>query len=187
MVSTMFPFISANFISLTHCALSIVSVKFLINDSLFWRQVGVCIFQFRNFLDSFDGVIFRAHAKRTTYKSHYGSIGYYVDAFSDVFGGLCLIGSVAIYLLKNRPLNKNLTKCFRIIDENNTEELIHDKETSHKATKIAILTSVSLLGIRLALSALFWDRSVHTYEDLLDSPAVNELHQVNLFIVFLHF
>jgi hypothetical protein len=105
--STIFPFITANSISLFHCVLSIVSVKFLVDDSLFWRQIGVVIFQFRNFLDSFDGVIYRAHANSATYKSHYGSIGYFVDAFSDVFGGLCLIGSLCIYFLKHRPFYYN--------------------------------------------------------------------------------
>jgi hypothetical protein len=289
--SEIFPFISANFISLSHCALSVVSIKFLINDNLFWRQFGVCIFQFRNFLDSFDGVIYRAHAKKSIYRSNYGSMGYFVDAFSDVFGGLCLIGSLAIYFLKHRPLHKKLTKCFRtastddqsptthISSSNNNNNSNHEQDlfpsnlessslssstssliltnnnnntnqsnnslplsasssnspsssqspayyspsvlyeknlqfknqlnlffsshisfnkysnnknyaakslkdnyTSLFATKENILLSVSLIGLRLALSALFWDRSVHTYQDLLDSQPKNELHQVNLIL-----
>jgi hypothetical protein len=283
--SEIFPFISANFISLSHCALSVVCIKFLINDNLFWRQFGVIIFQFRNFLDSFDGVIYRAHAKKSIYRSNYGSIGYFVDAFSDVFGGLCLIGSLAIYFLKHRPLNKKLTKCFRTAssedqsptthtnnnnyeqdlqssnletsslssstsslilsnsNNNNNNNLstslpssppssnspsisqspayyspsvlyeknvqfknqlnlffsnhisfnnysnnkcyssksLKDNYTSLFATKENILLSVSLLGLRLALSALFWDRSVHTYQDLLDIQSKNELHQVCFF------
>jgi hypothetical protein len=73
--SEIFPFINANMISLFHCFLSVVSIRFLINDSLFWRQIGVAIFQFRNFLDSFDGTIFRAHAHKNVYKSNYGSFG----------------------------------------------------------------------------------------------------------------
>ncbi|CAF1022051.1 unnamed protein product [Brachionus calyciflorus] len=204
--SSIFPFVSANLVSITHCILSVVSIKFLMHDSLFWRQVGVCIFQFRNFLDSFDGVIFRAHANKTAYKSHYGSLGYFVDAVSDVFGGICLVGSIALYLMKNRPLNKNLTKCFRLADDisdnssssekaaltrssssdnfifgsNNyykNNKSTNSKEAGLYATKITILISVALLGIRLAISALFWDRSVHAYEDLLDTPALSELHQ----------
>ena len=288
--SEIFPFISANFISFSHCVLSVVSIKFLINDNLFWRQFGVCIFQFRNFLDSFDGVIYRAHAKKSIYRSNYGSMGYFVDAFSDVFGGLCLIGSLAIFFLKHRPLNKKLTKCFRtassddqsptthtnnnnnnnnehdllssnletsslssstsslilnnnsnnqnssslpispsssnspstsqspayyspsILYEKNvqfknqlnlffsshtsynnysnnkcyTAKSLKDNYTSLFATKENILLSVSLLGLRLALSALFWDRSVHTYQDLLDSQSKNELHQVVFYFIF-HF
>lgn len=262
--SNLFPFISANTISLTHCFLSVVSIKFLIDDSLFWRQFGVCIFQFRNFLDSFDGVIYRAHAKKSTYKSHYGSLGYYVDAFSDVFGGLCLIGSITIYLLKHRPLKKKLTRCFRLADDvedasasslasssssssssslsssptlaqmqasstneskcaqlkllpssdsanyanlcNTTQSFFsYNKQAkamlkdnyNHTiyATNTTILASIALLGIRYGLSAAFWDRSVHRYEDLLDSAPKSLLHQelqvhvlhssITLFIMFL--
>lgn len=202
--SYLFPFISANFISITHCILSLVTIKFLMHDSLFWRQIGVGIFQFRNFLDSFDGVIFRAHANKTAYTSHYGSLGYYVDAFSDVFGGICLVGSIALHLLKNRPPKKSLTRCFRLADDlvesgSNIEKSALTRSTSSDdlynnstinsnlrnkvpkegihATKITILTSVALLGIRIAVSAFFWDKSVRVYQDLLDSPAVSELHQ----------
>jgi hypothetical protein len=189
--SEIFPFISANLISSTHCFLSVVSIRFLISDSLFWRQVGVCIFQFRNFLDSFDGVIYRAHAKRSSYKSHYGSWGYYVDAVSDVFGGACVIIAVGIYLLKHRPLNKQMTRCFRLpddfddainlistsstacqqhqqqIDEKlgvngskislNDDYYTSDKvKEGHLASKVAIITSVIMLGIRLGLSVRFF-------------------------------
>jgi hypothetical protein len=63
--STIFPFVGPNLISLTHCVLSVICIRFLISDALFWRQMGVCLFQFRNFLDSFDGVVYRAHAKST--------------------------------------------------------------------------------------------------------------------------
>lgn len=201
--SYLFPFISANFISVTHCVLSLISIKFLMHDSLFWRQIGVGIFQFRNFLDSFDGVIFRVHANKTSYASHYGSLGYYVDAFSDVFGGICLVGSIALCLLRNRPPRKSLTRCFRLADDLGESGSAMEKSTLTRssssddffssslnnsfrkhddffATKITILTSVALLGIRIAVSALFWDRSVHAYQDLLDSPAVTELHQVIL-------
>lgn len=218
--SEFFPFVGANVISVTHCVLSIISIRYLTHDSLFWRQFGVGLFQFRNFLDSFDGVIYRAHAKKMTYKSHYGSMGYFVDAFSDVFGGLCLIGSIAIYLLKRPPPHQNLTRCFKLADDLEYEATTsttsnsclyssltlnekihsnskthyhqinsydHEKSLSYKdntsnsntiASKAAVLVSIGLIGIRLAISALFWDRSVHAYEDLLDCVPKSELHQV---------
>ena len=202
--SRMFPFISANAISLLHCLLSIICIRYLIHDDLFWRQFGVCLFQFRNFLDSFDGVIYRAHARKTAYRSHYGSLGYLVDSSSDVIGGLCLIGSVAIFLLKNPPAHRNPT-CFMQNDadeskssflkcqpngsgEKSLSSSFNSKlcyyepapqKSSMMATKLALLTAVALFGIRLGLSALFWDRSVHAYEDLLDCIPKSELHQVS--------
>lgn len=85
--SELFPFISANMVSFFHNVLSVVSIRFLSHDSLFWRQFGVCLFQFRNFLDSFDGVIYRAHVQQFAYASNYGTLGYFVDAVSDTLGG----------------------------------------------------------------------------------------------------
>jgi hypothetical protein len=49
-----------------------------------------CIFQLRDFLDSFDGVLYWAHAKRADYKSNYSSFGYFLDAVNDTFGGVVI-------------------------------------------------------------------------------------------------
>ena len=213
--SRLFPRITANAVSALHCILSLVSVRYLAHDSLFWRQCGVALFQIRNWLDSFDGVIYRAHAaaqadinsqQQQQYRSHYGSLGYAVDAFADVFGGLCLVGACALFLVKRPPLKRSLTRCFRLVDQLDSVGAIstassqdsfqhNDKfsgsncgiiepasssssSSSIYATKSTILASVALLGIRYGLSALFWDRSVHRYEDLLDSPAKSLLHEV---------
>ena len=62
------------------------------------------------------------------------------------------------------------------------------------AEKATVLLSVLFIGIRFGLSALFWDKSVHTYQDLLDSEPKSELHEqfqaqvlhssITLFIMF---
>lgn len=44
-ISKRFPWLTANVISFTHVMLSLISVKFLINDCLQWRQFGVILFQ----------------------------------------------------------------------------------------------------------------------------------------------
>jgi hypothetical protein len=183
--SVLFPFISANAISLAHCLLSLFCMKLLSHKNLWWRQMGVCLFQFRNFLDSFDGVVYRAHAKhKYAYKSVYGSYGYFIDAVSDVFGGICLTVAIALYLLKNPPPKRNQTKCFDFNDAINNDDYAPLRSPSN----LTIVVSVALVGIRLALSGLFWDRSVHAYEDLLDSNSLSALHEVCpiLAISFLH-
>ena len=78
-------------------------MKFFSSESLTRRRIGVLIFQFRTFLDCFDGVVFRAHAHSQRYKSHYGDFGYYVDAISDILGGTCLILGCLFHLYKQRP------------------------------------------------------------------------------------
>jgi hypothetical protein len=174
--SDIFPFIGANVISLTHCLLSLFAIRFLSHKTLFYRQLGVCIFQFRNFLDSFDGVVYRAHSKhKHAYKSVYGSHGYFIDAVSDVFGGICLTVAIGLYLLKHPPPKRNRTYCFDMTPLNYQHEKL---TTSRLSSKIAIVLSVVMIGIRLALSGLFWDRSVHAYEDLLDSKPFSIVHEV---------
>lgn len=104
-ISVNLPWLTANLISFTHVLLSLISVRYLADaESLEHRQFGCVLFHLRNFLDSLDGVIYRAHAKQVTFKSNYGSFGYLVDAVSDTVGGVCLSISIGVYLLRRRPL-----------------------------------------------------------------------------------
>lgn len=187
-----FPYISANVISYFHCLLSLISIKFLSSESLFRRQIGVIIFQFRIFLDSFDGVVFRAHSINRRYKSYYGDFGYYVDVVSDILGGTCLILGCLFYFYKQRPfrsisLRSNLSSNNIGIEE--TDSLILNLESDQSSprlqspsvtkineinnhlfeTKGKIVLTLGLFAVRYALAASFWDRNVHAYEDLLDS------------------
>lgn len=57
----------------------------------------------------------------------------------------------------------------------NTQSLLSSNETS---SKLVIFFCVGLLGVRIGISALFWDQSVHNYQDLFDSAPVSQLHQV---------
>ncbi|CAF1029913.1 unnamed protein product [Rotaria sp. Silwood1] len=192
-----FPFISANAISLFHCFLSLITMKFLSSESLFRRQIGVIIFQFRTFLDCFDGVIYRAHTNNKRFKSYYGNFGYYVDVISDVLGGTCLIIGCLFYFYKQRPFRTKLSPITRSnrhlsssasdgggdetdliilnIDDEQSYSHIHSSSKKHDTnsnlleTKQTIFITLALFSVRYALSAMFWDRNVHAYEDLLDS------------------
>jgi len=81
------PLVSAHAVSLAHACLSVASVRWLASERLRARQLGVALFQLRNFLDSFDGVVYRARSRTRAYASNYGSGGYWVDALSDTLGG----------------------------------------------------------------------------------------------------
>jgi hypothetical protein len=179
-----FPSISANSVSIFHCFLSLISIKFFASESLFRRQIGVLIFQFRSFLDCLDGVVFRAHTKNQRYKSYYGDFGYYIDAFSDILGGTCLVIGCLFYLNKQRPfriITRQVNRT-RISPANEEIELMitNEMEDEQKLpeTKENILISLSLFALRYSLSAMFWDRDVHAYEDLLDSSTDKSQQQV---------
>ncbi|CAF1300334.1 unnamed protein product [Adineta steineri] len=201
------PMISANSVSFFHCFLSLISIKFLSSESLHRRQIGVVIFQFRTFLDCLDGVVFRAHSKNQRYKSYYGDLGYYVDAISDILGGTCLIIGCLLYFLKQRPfrlktrqMNQSLSAHSSPSSDFGLEEtelmilnlkdesklsLTNDINNSIFETKEKIIISLSLFALRYSLSAMFWDRYVRQYEDLLDSYK-NKSQQQALQLNFLH-
>ena len=187
-------------ISYFHCFLSVISIKFLSHEQLFQRQIGVLIFQIRIFLDSLDGVVFRAHTRNQRYKSYYGDFGYYVDAVSDVLGGVCLILSCLLYFSKQQQ-RKNSTVTLRSNNSSSNDETefmmwnqddqpisstITTTITSQIESKNKIFLSVFSFSLRYSMAAFFWDRNVHAYEDLLDAPSNNQLHNV-CFVLFLIF
>jgi hypothetical protein len=161
--------------------------------------LGVLIFQIRCLLDSFDGVVFRAHMKNQRYKSYYGDVGYYVDALSDILGGTCLIIGCLLYFSKQRPLrlktrqiNQSLSPHSNSPNEIVTDSMIlnlEDEQTTPSIndinnciveTKETVLIALSLFALRYSLSAMFWDRYVRAYEDLLDSYTNKAQRQVRI-------
>lgn len=161
------------------------------------RQIGVGLFQFRNLLDCLDGVVFRAHSQNQHYRSYYNDWGYYIDAISDVLGGICLLISCLLYLCKGRPsrqVNASLVSRTSSFVNDDIDLLIVnvDQESPKSATvpetphlfadsKERILLFVGLFTLLYAMAAMFWDRNVRVYEALLDSPTKsNSQKQVKL-------
>lgn len=182
-------------------------MKFFASESLLRRQIGVLIFQFRTFLDCLDGVVFRAHTHNNRYKSYHGNFGYYVDAFSDILGGTCLILGCLFYFYKQRPLrtiparaNVCLSSAASDGGGEETDMMILNLEDeqppsrSHSPaaptvneinnnlveTKNAIFNTLLLFSVRYSLAGMFWDRHVQAYEDLLDSKAYTPQQEVRI-------
>ena len=185
-----FPLISANSVSFLHCFLSLISIKFFSSESLCRRQIGVLIFEFRSFLDCLDGVIFRAHTKNQRYKSYYGGLGYYIDATSDILGGTCLVIGCLLYLLKRTGTRQGLSRrSSPSSDEEEKDLTLLNLEDEPKVllnnevveTKQRVIISLSLFAFRYLLSAMFWDRNVRGYEELLDSYREKIQQQVRKF------
>lgn len=183
-------------------------MKFLASESLLNRRIGVCIFQFRTFLDCVDGVVFRAHSHNKRYKSYYGDFGYYVDVVSDILGGTCLIIGCLLYFYKQRPPRAISARSYSYpsspASEGGSDETdmmilnLEEESPSPRAspslntppatpsesngcaleTKQTVFVTLALFSLRYALAAMFWDRDVHAYEDLLDSRADTPQQQV---------
>ncbi len=166
--------ISANSISFTHCFLSLISIKFFSSESLSRRQIGVLIFEFRSFLDCLDGVVFRAHTKTQHYRSYYGGLGYYVDALSDILGGICLVVGCLLYFYKHRIVTHRVSEeemDLMILNLEDESKVVSNNEIIESKERIFIV--LSLFALRYSLAAIFWDRGVRGYEQLLDSYVEN--------------
>jgi len=130
--------------------------------------------------------------KNQRYKSYYGDVGYYVDALSDILGGTCLIIGCLLYFSKQRPLRLKTRQINQSLSPNEivTDSMILNLEDEQKTpsindinnciveTKETILIALGLFALRYSLSAMFWDRYVRAYEDLLDSYTNKAQQQV---------
>jgi len=118
-------------------------------------------------------------------------LGYYIDAISDVLGGTCLVLGCLFHFYKQRPFRSTPIRSSSSTSDGGSEETelmilnieddqsspgIHSPSTTINEinnnlfeTKKNIVLTLILFSVRYGLSAFFWDRNVHAYEDLLDS------------------
>ena len=113
-------FISPNVMSLIGVGVAAVSAKFLSNEELKYRQLGVLVFAVRDYIDALDGSIFRershTHAsgqvgeKLIQYKQEKdfiqvpipNSLGYFVDGVCDGIGDIFRFIAI-LFLLQRHP------------------------------------------------------------------------------------
>ncbi len=114
-LARLFPWVTANLVSLAGVFLAIVGSKLTVSDSLMHRQMGAVLFECRNLADSLDGVFARSHKREQaisrhsektaeiTYSSTYGSIGYNVDIICDIIGGAFFCAAIFYRFLRRKP------------------------------------------------------------------------------------
>ena len=134
--TSLFPWMTANFVSFSGLFLALVGSRLIISDNLTYMRIGALLFEMRNLADSLDGIVARSWARRekleslrhmdtnkssltsnslnpTVYKSNYGSFGYNVDVVCDGLGGLFLMVAILIKYLKHLPLKNTTPKLLR--------------------------------------------------------------------------
>lgn len=93
--------ITPNMISFFHVFIAILAGKFVANDNLSMRRLGVVLFQIRTFLDDLDGHVARAKKNIKGERSEVGTVGYYVDGLCDGLGCIALMIGVFVFLKNN--------------------------------------------------------------------------------------
>lgn len=166
--SHVFYFITPNMISISHVVIAMISAKLIASEMLYNRRMGVLIFQFRCFLDAFDGVVYRAHiGAGHIYKSHRTSNGYLVDSVCDLSGCTALCISIAFYVCRYPPLKQmqDVLPCTKPVEDG----VGNSKKTGYVSAWLAFWRTFSL-GILLALSSFSWDKTVERFSAILQVP-----------------
>ncbi|XP_052794356.1 ceramide phosphoethanolamine synthase-like [Mya arenaria] len=181
-------FITPNMISITHVITSIISAKLVASESLAKRRFGILLYQFRSWLDDLDGVVFRSHNNQSgSYRSNHNTLGYYVDIYSDIVGGIALMFGVLFYLYKSLPVcngNKNYTPLpltkpqeskngstspvpnnspNRKFNFNILSVFGSSERPVHGYTKKFIFYKVLCVGLCIAIASGTWDKVVEKY------------------------
>ena len=193
--SQVFYFITPNMISFLHVSISFVSAKFVSSDSLSTRRIGVILYQFRSWLDDLDGVVYRSHTKtKGKYQSIHNTLGYYVDIYSDIVGGVALSFGILFFLFKCPPTNNNGGKTYLPLPvvkpvENGSTSPVPTNSPSKKFsfnflsyftpvervstggyTKRQIFFKVLCFGLLMAIAGGTWDKVVEKYTDIFQTP-----------------
>nr|KAG5695755.1 hypothetical protein BaRGS_013843 [Batillaria attramentaria] len=174
--STIFYFISPNMISFFHLFLAFVAARFVSSESLHTRRIGVLIYEFRTFLDAFDGVVFRSHSHtKGMYQSVRSSLGYYVDITCDAVGGVFLMFGVLFYLFKRFDPLKQTELPWKSAESGSVGK---NGTNGHQAGATGQVTySKKMLfwkcwcyGITIAFAGKFWDSVVGQLKEVFQTP-----------------
>jgi len=199
--SKTFYFITPNMISITHVIMSLVSARMVSSESLATRRGGILLYQFRSWLDDLDGVVYRSHTnRRGQYQSNHNTLGYYVDIYSDIIGGIALMFGILFFLYKSLPVC-NGNKVYTALPLTNPEKgkngssspvtvtspnrvlgLLNvfgsNERPAHGYTKKFIFYKVLCVGLCVAIASGTWDKVVEKYTYLYQTDLHDPLLEV---------
>lgn len=167
--------VSPNLISGFHLTVAIISARLMYEEYIWIRRIGCIVFEFRCFLDVFDGVVYRAQSNmKTSFVNGWGTYGYFIDAAADFIGCILVLCACILYFLKCPPVKRKEYP-------NDDAELAlmldyHDKSNSQYKEKVIvfyeskkkILIMMVAYGIQISARSFFWDHFLHEYHTLLE-------------------
>lgn len=180
--SKVFFFITPNMVTITHFILALVAAKFVTSENLRDRRIAVIIYEFRIWLDSLDGVIYRSHANDPVYRSNKSTLGYYMDTSLDVLGGVAFNVGVLFFLFKGAPMicktqEYILPFCKPAPIENGVSngngEKSYDKSYV-KPSKRFIFWKCWCFGFQIFVASGSWDKRTEQMGDVLETDLKND-------------
>ncbi|XP_059152616.1 ceramide phosphoethanolamine synthase-like [Physella acuta] len=183
--SSVFYFISPNMISAAHLICGFLSGKLMSSDHLYDRRIGVVLFEFRTWLDAFDGTVHRAQAGlHLQYHSNHSTSGYIIDSTFDTLGGCFLSFGIFFYLLKRFRSPKSPPPAWPK-QENSIEVGVEEpvRTCSDGYSVKYLFWKAFSFGLCLGVAAKGWDQAVEDFSQVfqvqLENPT-KSLLQFNL-------
>ncbi|KAL8589869.1 hypothetical protein ACOMHN_023956 [Nucella lapillus] len=186
--STIFSFITPNMISFFHLFLAAVCCRLVSSETLQTRRLGVLLFEFRSWLDSLDGVVYRSHSNtKGVFTSARSTIGYYVDINCDLLGGVFLMFGVLFYLFKRfDPAKQNQLPWKSSESSTVGRRASVGRSVFHRcfganggaagSQPVATYSKKQLFwkclcwGMAIALAGKFWDNIIDDFKHIFQTP-----------------
>lgn len=178
--SKVFFFITPNMVTILHFILALVAAKFASSENLRDRRIGVLIYEFRIWLDSLDGVIYRSHANDPVYKSNKSTLGYYMDTTLDVLGGFAFNIGILFYLFKCAPLvskaQEYILPCCKqaLMPPSENGTVNGNGEKFVKPSKRFIFWKCWCFGFQIFIASGSWDRRTEQMGEVLETKLKND-------------
>lgn len=165
-ISYSWNWLTPNIISVSHVIVAIIGARYITQNSLFHRQVGVVLFQIRAWLDNLDGHVARTRLNIKGERSDVGSIGYFMDGVCDGLGCIALI--VAVFICLKRNTNDCVTYDRQLIQ---TSLLLPHSAVSPNLCWKSSLYNMLIVSLHFSMISIAWNRYISIYQDLLETDS----------------
>ncbi|XP_076371170.1 ceramide phosphoethanolamine synthase-like isoform X1 [Tachypleus tridentatus] len=161
--------VTPNMISFTGLVFAVIAAKCIISDNIIRHRIAVLLFQIRTWCDALDGIIARTRMGLVKHASLRSTSGYVIDGLADTLGFTAfLVG--CLYYFRRWPPNEGQ---YRVLYPKEHAEKNGGCTTGNGSqanmTTRRIFFVVFCFGMQITLSAILWDRYIHTYSELLES------------------
>ncbi|XP_076337591.1 ceramide phosphoethanolamine synthase-like isoform X2 [Tachypleus tridentatus] len=162
--------ITPNMISFAGLVFAGFAAKCMVSDSIIRQRIAVLLFQGRTWCDALDGIVARDRMGMVKHASLRSTPGYVIDGLADTLGFTAfLVG--CYYYLRHWPPNEvhyRILPSKEYVEKNGGHTSENGSQTIWTPRRLFYV--VFCFGMQIALSAFFWDRYIHSYSELLETP-----------------
>ncbi|XP_022255460.1 ceramide phosphoethanolamine synthase-like isoform X2 [Limulus polyphemus] len=162
--------ITPNMISFTGLVFAGFAARCVVSDNIIRQRIAVLLFQGRTWCDALDGIVARARMGMVKHASLRSTPGYVIDGLADTLGFTAfLVG--CYYYLRRWPPNESHYRVLSSkehLEKNGGHAGENGSQTNWTARRLFYV--VFCFGMQIAVSAFFWDRYIHSYSELLETP-----------------